>query len=83
MASNTDVGCAASAQTLVFSGVGQVILYPLSGGTYYLGSSTDDHTTGLALSGSVSYSVYVTSPDDLYVYNSSGSSGVVRVYHNR
>lgn len=84
MADTTDISCAANTQTLVFSGVGQVILKSVSAGTYWLGGSGVDDTTGIPVPNSpATLSVYVTSPDDLYVYNANGSSGYIRVYHNR
>lgn len=83
MADLQDVACAANTQTLVFSGVGQVILKSVSGGTYWLGDASVTNSTGIPIPNSpATLSVYVTSPDDLYVYNDNGSAGYLRVYHN-
>lgn len=60
-----------------------VLLPPGSGGPYYLGDSSVDDTTGIALTVEP-HVFYVTSPDEVYVYNASGgTSGTLRLFHNR
>lgn len=85
MASTTDVFCAKNTQTLVFSGVGFIKLEPQSSGTYFAGDSSVDASTGIVLANGVGpHEFYITSPDDIYVFNSNVSNdGYVRVYHNR
>jgi hypothetical protein len=85
MADVTDVLCAHTTQTLVFSGVGTVVLAPQSSGSYYIGGSGVTNTTGVIVNNAPPYTtLYVTSPDDIYVYNEHAlTDGYVRVYHNR
>jgi hypothetical protein len=83
MSTTNDVSFSADETKVVFSGVGQIVLLPMSGGSYHLGG-TDAETNGILLTNNVPFTLYVTSPDDVYLWNSSqGSSGSVRVYHNR
>lgn len=72
MADVTDVPCASHVATLVFSGVGTIVLRPLTGGSYWLGDSGVDNTTGVSIPNAANTTLYVTSPDEVYRYNEKG-----------
>lgn len=85
MASVTTVTFTPEEAKLVFSGVGNLILYTVQG-SLAIGGSGMTPGDGLYMGGPGSRtSVNVTSPDDIYVLNDSGvsSNGELRIYHNR
>jgi len=83
MASTTDIGFSSQETKVVFSGVGTIVLVPLATGPYFVGGSGVDETTGIEIpNGGTPLTLYVTSPDDVYVH-CNNSSGSLRVYHNR
>jgi hypothetical protein len=83
MSTVSNVSCSGLTQTLIFSGVGQIIIRPLTAGSYWLGGPSVDDTTGVAIQNNDNLCLYITSPEDIYLYNENASSGTVRVYHNR
>lgn len=62
--------------------VGHFLVKSVSAGDYFIGGSGVNDTTGIQVPSS--FSLYVTSPDEVYLYNQAPSTaGVVKVFHNR
>lgn len=63
--------------------VGHFVITPAAtSGGYFTGDSAVDDTNGVQMPAPIS--LYVTSPDEVYVYNANTvSNGSVRVFHNR
>ena len=62
--------------------VGHFLFKVVSGGDYFIGGTGVDDTTGIQVA--ASFSLYVTSPDEVYLYNQAPmTAGVIRVFHNR
>lgn len=84
MAETYTLNVAATSRAEVTGGrVGTFTFQAVTGGTYHLGDSGVDNTNGIVVSNSVYHQLYVTSPDEVYLYNESLSAGTVRVFHNR
>ncbi len=63
--------------------VGQLVVRrSATSGDYFLGDASVDDTTGLPIVDPMS--LYVTSPDEIYVYNQHAvTTGSVKIFHNR
>ena len=71
-----------TAEEITGGRVGHFLLKFVDGGDYFIGGSGVDDTTGIQIANL--YSLYVTSPDEVYLYNQAPSTtGHVRIFHNR
>jgi hypothetical protein len=73
---------AVSREEITGGRVGSFLVKVLSGGDYFIGGDSVDDTTGIQVPSS--FTLYVTSPDEVYLYNQAPSTpGALRVFHNR
>lgn len=69
--------------TLLFSGVGTIIVQAV-GENVWIGGDSVTNTTGLLLTAAANpLPIVVSSPDDIYAVRTHESTQYVKLYHNR